>query len=233
MAFVALSIGLLSAGLLSVAAGSALKLSPLHRRMGSSRSSSSSSRAACYANPDDWSGPLAAASPLAPFSVAQRVPQWGHYRPSVYWGLRTRSFPAAAAVGLMWASASAPVSSGSGGGGDNSTSTGARRRSRAAALRSLSSAARVPRGRRRGAFRLRPPRRPQLCAPAPDRSRGRALPTHFAKPDGHRRGGTLRRRGGFVVDVLRRAAAAPGPRGRRAGRHEWVARIAGFSSPKR
>ena len=53
---------LLSAGLLSVAAGSALKLlTAAQADGGSSRSSSSSSRAACYANPDDWSGPLAAA----------------------------------------------------------------------------------------------------------------------------------------------------------------------------
>ena len=85
---------LLSAGLLSVAAGSALKLlTAAQADGGSSRSSSSSSRAACYANPDDWSGPLAAAPPLAPFSASHNASlQWGHYRPSVYWGLRTRSF---------------------------------------------------------------------------------------------------------------------------------------------
>jgi hypothetical protein len=62
----------------------------------------------CRADPSDWAHAYTEDGlppPLASFSAAHNASLfWGHFRPSVYWGLRTRSWPTAAALGLMWAS---------------------------------------------------------------------------------------------------------------------------------
>lgn len=64
--------------------------------------------ASCRAKPSEWAHAYTEDGlqpPLASFSAAHNASLfWGHFRPSVYWGLRTRSWPTAAALGLMWAS---------------------------------------------------------------------------------------------------------------------------------
>ena len=66
----------------------------------------SSSFARCLEDPADWLHPLPLPSALSAFPAAHNASLlWGSYRPAVYFGLRTRSFPAAV-FGLFWHGAS-------------------------------------------------------------------------------------------------------------------------------
>jgi hypothetical protein len=62
----------------------------------------------CRADPSEWTKAYAADGmqpALKAFGAAHNASLfWGHFRPSVYWGLRTRTWPTAAALGMMWAS---------------------------------------------------------------------------------------------------------------------------------
>ena len=64
--------------------------------------SHSSSSTSCFDNPSDWLHPVDLPSPLSTFPQQHNDSLlWGSYRPAVYFGLRTRSFPAAL-FGMMW-----------------------------------------------------------------------------------------------------------------------------------
>merc|ERR1712185_301931 len=137
----------------------------------------------------------------------------------------------------MWASASAPISSGSGGGGDNSpTSTGARRRSRAAALRSLSKVRHECReGDDVAPFGFdRHDGRNYARQHLTDIRAGVRFTTHFAKPTTATGGAALFGGGeGLSSTSFDAPPPLPGRGGVALDDIEWVARIAGFSSPKK
>jgi hypothetical protein len=61
--------------------------------------------ATCSVDPNDWTHPFTSdeVNPLSTFDAVHNESLfWGHFRPSVYWGLRTRSWPTMGAVGMMW-----------------------------------------------------------------------------------------------------------------------------------
>jgi len=62
----------------------------------------------CRADPSEWTNAYTQDGmqpALGSFGAAHNASLfWGHFRPSVYWGLRTRTWPTAAALGMMWAS---------------------------------------------------------------------------------------------------------------------------------